>query len=63
MWSFVISWRRCGVEHVAAALSARGRLIVVVDPGESIDGVVGRGTRDRAVRGVMATKRGPGAAT
>jgi putative resolvase len=31
---------RFGVEHLEAALSAQGRRIVVVDPGETIDDLV-----------------------
>ena len=69
---------RFGVEHLEAALSARGRRIVVADPGETTDDLVRdmievltrmcarlygrRGARNRAMRAVTATKREPGAA-
>ena len=69
---------RWGVEQLEAALSGRGRRIVVADPGESTDDVVGDmievlrpmcarlygrgGARNRAMRAVTATKREPGAA-
>jgi putative resolvase len=65
---------RFGVEHLEAALSAQGRCIVVVDPGESNDDLVrdmiealtsfcarlyGRpGARNRALRAVTAAKGG-----
>ena len=69
---------RFGVEHLEAALSAQGRRIVVADPGETTDDLVPdmievltsmcarlygrRGARNRAMRAVRATQRGPGAA-
>jgi putative resolvase len=69
---------RFGVEHLEAALAARGRRIVVADPGETTDDVVRdmievltsmcarlygrRGARNRGMRAVTATKREPGAA-
>lgn len=67
---------RFGVEHLEAALGAHGRRIVVADAGESTDDLVGdmievctgmcarlygrRGARNRAMRGVTATKQKPG---
>ncbi|BBU23969.1 resolvase [Mycobacterium xenopi] len=69
---------RFGVEHLEAALSAQGRRIVVIDPGETTDDLVRdmievltsmcarlygrRGARNRAMRAVTAAKREPGAA-
>jgi putative resolvase len=69
---------RFGVEHLEAALSAHGRRIVVADPGETTDDLVGdmievvtsmcarlygrRGARNRAMRAVTATKHASGAA-
>jgi putative resolvase len=69
---------RLGVEHLEAALGAQGRRIVVADPGERTDDLVGdmievltsmcarlygrRGARNRAMRAVTATKHGPGQA-
>ena len=66
---------RWGVEQLEAALSGQGRRIVVADPGESTDDVVGDmievltsmcarlygrgGARNRAMRAVTATKREP----
>ena len=63
---------RFGVEHLEAALSAQGRRIVVVDPGEANDDLVRdmievltsfcarlygrRGARNRALRAVTAAK-------
>jgi putative resolvase len=63
---------RFGVEHIEAALSAQGRRIVVVDPGEAKDDLVRdmievltsfcarlygrRGARNRALRAVTAAK-------
>ncbi|CEZ93918.1 resolvase [Mycobacterium tuberculosis] len=68
---------RFGVEHLEAALSARGRRIVVADPGETTDDLVcdmievltgmcarlygRRGARNRAMRAVTEAKREPGA--
>jgi putative resolvase len=68
---------RFGVEHLQAALSAQGRRIVIADPGETTDDLVGdmievltsmsarlygrRGARNRAMRAITATKREPGA--
>ena len=68
---------RLGVEQLEAALSARGRRIVVADAGETSDDLVGDmievltwmcarwsgccGGRNRAVRAVRATTREPGA--
>ena len=64
---------RFGVEHLEAALSARGRRIVVTDDGETEDDLVRdmievltsmcarlygrRGARNRAMRAVTATKQ------
>jgi putative resolvase len=69
---------RFGVEHLEAALSAQGRRLVVVDPGESGDDLVRdmievlagfcarlhgrRGARNRAMRAVTCAKRPPDAA-
>jgi putative resolvase len=69
---------RFGVEHLEAALSARGRRLVVVDPGETSDDLVGdmievltsfcarlygrRGARNRALRAVTCAKKPPGRA-
>jgi putative resolvase len=69
---------RFGVELVEAALSAQGRKLVVVDPGETSDDLVGdmidvltsfcarlygrRGARNRAMRAVTCAKRPPEAA-
>lgn len=69
---------RFGVEHLEAALSAQGRRIVVADSGETTDDLVRdvievltsmcarlygrRGARNRAMRALTATKRGPGEA-
>jgi putative resolvase len=66
---------RFGVEHLDAALSARGRRIVVADPGETTDDLVRdmievltsmcarlygrRGARNRAMRAVTAAKQEP----
>jgi putative resolvase len=63
---------RFGVEHLEAALSAQGRLIVVTDTGETEDDLVRdmievltsmcarlygrRGARNRAMRALTATK-------
>lgn len=68
---------RFGAGHLAAALSALGRRVVVADPGESSDDLVRdviegltslcawwcgrRGARNRAMRAVTAAKT-PGAA-
>lgn len=67
---------RFGVEHVEAALSAQGRRLVVVDPGEASDGLVRdmiqvltgccarldgrRGARTRALRALTCARRPPG---
>jgi putative resolvase len=67
---------RFGVEHLEAALSAQGRRLVVVDPGETSDDLVGdmvevltsfcarlygrRGARNRALRAVTCAKQPPG---
>ncbi|EUA19361.1 putative resolvase [Mycobacterium xenopi 3993] len=64
------------MEHLEAALSAQGRRIVVIDPGETTDDLVRdmievltsmcarlygrRGARNRAMRAVTAAKREPG---
>jgi putative resolvase len=69
---------RFGVELLEAALSAQGRKLVVVDPGETSDDLVGdmidvltsfcarlygrRGARNRAMRAVTCAKRPPEAA-
>jgi putative resolvase len=66
---------RFGVEHLEAALSAQGRELLVVDPGETADDLVGdtidvltgfcarlygrRGARNRATRAVTCAKRPP----
>jgi putative resolvase len=66
---------RFGVEHLEAALSAQGRRLLVVDPGETGDDLVGdmievltgfcarlygrRGARNRAMRAVTCAKRPP----
>jgi putative resolvase len=67
---------RFGVEHLEAALSAQGRSLVVVDPGETSDDLVGDmvevltsfcarlygpgGARNRALRAVTCAKKPPG---
>jgi putative resolvase len=67
---------RFGVEQVQAALAAQGRRILIADPGETSDDLVGdmvevltsfcarlygrRGARNRALRAVTAVKRAPG---
>jgi putative resolvase len=64
---------RFGVEHLEAALAAQGRRIVVLDPAETSDDLVGdmvevltsfcarlygrRGARNRALRALTAAKR------
>src|SRR5512132_4556257 len=64
---------RFGVEQLQAALSANGRRILVADPGETSDDLVGdmvevltsfcarvygrRGARNRAMRAVTAVKQ------
>jgi putative resolvase len=69
---------RFGVEHLEAALSAQGRRLVMVDPGETSDDLVGdmievltsfcarlygrRGARNRALRAVTCAKKPPGQA-
>ena len=66
---------RYGVEHLEAALSAQGRRLVVVDPGETGDDLVRdvidvltsfcarlygrRGARNRALRAVTCARRPP----
>ena len=66
---------RVGVEHLEAALSAHGRRLVVVDPGETTDDLVRdmidvltsfcarlygrRGARNRALRAVTCARRPP----
>jgi len=66
---------RFGVEHLEAALSAQGRRLVVVDPGETDDDLVGdmievltgfcarlhgrRGARNRAMRALTCAKQPP----
>jgi len=68
---------RFGVEYLEAALAAQGRRLVVADPGETTDGLVGdmvdvltsfcarlhgrRGARNRALRAVTCAKQPPGA--
>jgi putative resolvase len=68
---------RFGVEHLEAALSAQGRRLVVVDPGETGDDLERemiqvltgfcarlygrRGARNRAMRAVTCAKRPPNA--
>jgi putative resolvase len=67
---------RFGVEQLEAALSAQGRRLVVVDPGETSDDLVGdmievltsfcahlygrRGARNRALRAVTCARKPPG---
>ena len=67
---------RFGVEHLEAALSAQGRRLVVVDPGETSDDLMRdmvevltsfcarlygrRGARNRALRAVTCAKKPPG---
>jgi putative resolvase len=67
---------RFGVEHLEAALSAQGRGLVVVDPGETSDDLLRdmievltsfcarlygrRGARNRALRAVTCAKKPPG---
>jgi putative resolvase len=67
---------RFGVEQLEAALSAQGRRLVVVDPGETSDDLVGDmvevltgfcahlygpgGARNRALRAVTSAKKPPG---
>jgi putative resolvase len=69
---------RFGVEHLAAALSGQGRRMVIADPGEATDDLVGdvvdvrtgmcarlygrRGARNGAMRAFTATRGEPGAA-
>jgi putative resolvase len=69
---------RFGVEELEAALSAQGRRLVVVDPGEASEDLVGdmievltsfcarlygrRGARNRALRAVTCAKQPPGRA-
>ena len=69
---------RFGVEHLEAALSVQGGRIVVADPGERTDDLVGdmievltsmctrldgrRGARNRAMRALMAARHEPGQA-
>ena len=69
---------RFGVEHLEAALSAQGRRLVVVDPGEASDDLVRDmievltsfcarlygpgGARNRALRAVTCAKKPPGQA-
>src|SRR5215211_2587013 len=69
---------RFGVEHLEAALSAQGRRLVMIDPGEASDDLVGdmvevltsfcaclygrRGARNRALRAVTCVKQPPGRA-
>jgi putative resolvase len=64
---------RFGVEHLEAALSAQARRLVVVDPGETTDDLVGdmidlhtsmcarlygrRGARNRALRAVTCARK------
>ena len=66
---------RFGVEHLEAALSAQGRRLVVIDPGETSDDLVRdmievltgfcarlygrRGARNRALRAVTCAKKPP----
>jgi putative resolvase len=68
---------RFGVEHLEAALSAQGRRLLVVDPGEATDDLMrdmievltgfcarlyGRqGARNRALRAITCAKQRPGA--
>ncbi|SOJ54184.1 hypothetical protein MSIMFB_01683 [Mycobacterium simulans] len=67
---------RFGVEYLQAALAAQGRRVVVADPGETTDDLVGDmievltsmcarlygrgGARTRALRAITATKRDDG---
>lgn len=67
---------RFGVEYLEAALSAQGRKLVVVEPGETSNDLMGdmievltgfcarlygrRGARNRALRAVTCAKRPPG---
>jgi putative resolvase len=67
---------RFGVEHLEAALSAQGRRLVMVDPGETSDDLVRdmievltsfcarlygrRGARNRALRAVTCARKPPG---
>jgi putative resolvase len=67
---------RFGVDHLEAALSAQGRRLVVVDPGETSDDLVRdmvevltsfcarlygrRGARNRALRAMTCAKKPPG---
>jgi putative resolvase len=69
---------RFGVEHLEAALSAQGRRLVVVDPGEATENLVGdmvdmltglcarlygrRGARNHALRPVTCARKPPGQA-
>jgi putative resolvase len=69
---------RFGVEHLAAALSGQGRRMVIADPGEAADDLVGdvvdvrtgmcarlygrRGARNGAMRAITATRGDRGAA-
>jgi putative resolvase len=69
---------RFGVEQLEAALSAQGRRLVVVDPGQTSDDLVGdmvevltsfcarlygrRGARNRALRAVTCASKPPGQA-
>jgi putative resolvase len=69
---------RFGVEHLEAALSAQGRRLVMVDPGETSDDLVGdmievltsfcarlygrRGARNRALRAVTCARKPAGQA-
>ena len=69
---------RFGVEHLEAALSAQGRRLVVVDPGETTDDLVRdmidvltsfcarlygrRGARNRALRALTCARKPPGEA-
>jgi putative resolvase len=69
---------RFGVEHLEAALSAQGRRLVMIDPGETSDDLVRdmvevltsfcarlygrRGARNRALRAVTCAKKPPGQA-
>jgi putative resolvase len=66
---------RFGVEHLEAALAAQGRRLLVVEPGETSDDLMGdmievltgfcarlygrRGARNRALRAVTCAKRPP----
>jgi putative resolvase len=70
---------RFGVEHLEAALAAQGRRLVVVDPSEATDDLVGdmidvltsfcarlygrRGARNRALRAVTCARKPPGTPT